>query len=485
MTYDPVDIFSFSNPNATYKACVSLQEDYYDTIQFAAVRGPEANYSQYLCVPQNGSEVFEIGDYGATVNYSTSYYLQIENPKLHQWENCTGDVGLAYNYDNSDTITQFQEILIDVTDDTDGNLIFGLDYNQEPEASTIQLGGVLEDYKTAINWAEQGDNAPQYHELIIEDLEFCGVPLLKQFSNNWNVIVDSGSSCITLPDEIYDKFYAYMSNTTVVEDAFSLPAFQFHVSNVQGGGSGDTLFIPLFNLLLPVDAIDEELGAPYVTKATASGGLEQQRLCVIKGPKILLTAAASDKPYTSPPPTIIFGSLTLQSMYFAANFLNQSVGLANKLSSDAVASFTSSTSGCKAEPICEGDQHYSSHDNKCHEPNCASYFLSVLDEDSHTCKFKQSSIITGLFFVLLFATGEIVSYFVVQYSASSLLDPRRNQNHADIGVGPVTKEIGRGMCKFVDFVLIYALGWVPVPQQQAGGGGHQRQQLAVPLQNPV
>ena len=176
---------------------------------------------------------------------------------------------------------------------------------------------------------------------------------------------------------------------------------------------------------------------------------------------------SSQTPFVNPAPQIIFGSLALQSIYFAADFTDRSVGLANKLSANAIASFAASSSGCATtrRGTCKGSQHFQARYNRCINPNCQAYFLTELDHDTMTCQFRSSSMIVGLVFVCLFATAEIISYFVVQYSATSLVDARRHQHRSDIGVGVITKEVGRVISIGVDWFIIHVYpGNMPAPR---------------------
>jgi hypothetical protein len=436
----PPQTYNLSAVNFSYSICESYTDiDYYDSALLVAVTIPEYNVS-FSCLPPPA--VASLGAASSTVNYTTSNYFQIENSVLHQWENASGVFGLSYDAYSSSSITPFQSILLNAS--LDGSRVFGLQLNAAPETNAMQLGGIDAQYSTTLEWAIQGSSSPSSHSIMIQNFSMCGVNLFAQFADVWSVVVDTSSACVVLPAEVYDIFSAWYDNETVIDDIYSAPSFSFKING------GQRYFqIPLFSLLIAQDAIDSEKGAPFVT--TSFAGV--QRLCVLKGGDI----TAIDG-YDSTPPQVIFGSLALQSLYFAADFSSLSVGFANKYSTDEQEFFLTSLSGCSAPASCVGQQKYKVSKNLCEEPDCDEYFFTTTDQSSHRCVFKNGSLICGVVIISIFALGEIVAYFVVQYSASTLSDMRRREyNH--VRIGTFTKEVGRVLTWILDALLFHLFSW--------------------------
>ena len=111
-------------------------------------------------------------------------------------------------------------------------MTFGLDFNEGPSGSTMQLGGVKEQYSKSLQWFYQPSSFPSNHVFFLENITFCGNSLLSNYSNNWPVVVDSGSVCMSLPSEFYDTFLAWLDNSTVIsiKDLDTLPAISFQLA---------------------------------------------------------------------------------------------------------------------------------------------------------------------------------------------------------------------------------------------------------------
>lgn len=475
-TYDLAVNRSFYYENTS--VCMGLSLD--DTsLQFISLPGIE-------CETQNQQLI--IGGASAFSNATTAPAQYIQNDQLHEWQHSNGVIGASYCQQNShydcDQLTSFQKLVQNSTSEQDlatanETLVFGLDFrtdsspdkytfptNVDGSNSAMQLGGVDAAYVDSIVWMRQVATKPAYHEFMIENVQFCGTSVLGNYSTNWPVMVDTGSVCLTLPGEIYDSFAAWFDNSTVIEDVNSMPAFSFQVRN---GERAATAYIPLSDLLLNVSAIEAEDGAPYVSlrDAVDDNMLLPRRLCVLRGSDITYRSGG-EVVYYSPPPQIILGSLAIQSVYFAADFAQPSVGIANKLSEAYIAGFDADHRvGCAAPAVCFGHQYFIYSENRCHNPDCRRYFFTELDESTMKCKYNQSNLTGGLIFLVLIIVAEVVAYFVTQYSAYSSLEPGRLAT-----IDPLTKHTGMGLSFLVDLVLVYVLKWVPSrPGAVAAGEG--------------
>lgn len=387
-------------------------------------------------------------------------------------------------------LTSFQKIVQNATSEQslvllNETLMFGLDFRTEAisavnkyisptsvvdSGSSMQLGGIDAAYEGSIVWMRQTTTQPTYHEFMVENLDFCGASVLGNYSTTWQAMVDTGAVCLTLPGEIYDSFSAWFDNTTVIEDVSRMPAFSFQIRN--GNGTAATAYIPLGDLLLNVSAIASENGAPYVSLRDPqnSGVVLARRLCVLRGQEI------GNKAYRSPPPQIVLGSLALQSLYFAADFAQYTVGIANKLSAAYIESFNATNRiGCAAPVQCFGKQYFVYAENRCHDPDCRRYFFTELDKATMTCKYNRSNLIGGLIFIVLIILAEVVAYFVTQYSAYTALESSRLAP-----IDPLTKYMGLGLTCVVDWAIIHILKWVPARSAAVaatGDGIVMRQQV--------
>jgi hypothetical protein len=372
--------------------------------------------------------------------------LFIKNPTLHDYWLENGVIGLSYSDAN---ITAFQSLLANVSDGA-SNQTFGLDFRNsgspiasvEQGQSSMQLGGVKATYEERIRWSQQAQSQLSKHLFFLENLQFCGVQLLGNYSTNWEVLIDTGSSCLTLPGEIYDSLTVWFSNSTIVTSYDRLPALSFNVI-----GANETLFIPLANLILPTNAISSsEKGAPYVQSVTS-----KNRLCLIRGGNIRTTNGK----YNNPPQQVVFGSLVLQSIYFAADFSTGGVGLANKLYPSEVTFYSNPNNPSCQRPLnCTGTQMYRPFKNKCKQPKCSKYFFMELDSSNGVCVYSQSAIGFGLFFIVLIVLLEVFSFFIYQYSSHTIWEGRRATGETLIKIDALTLLIGKYLSMVADLINV-------------------------------
>lgn len=401
-----------------------------------------------------------------TATHISATNIEIENPKLHQWGNANGDIGAAFciatSFDSTgaQTISQcsintpFQTIVSSATNETKYQYTFALDFRNPNSSITslssypsrAQLGGYdNERYDGAISWLPQPyPSYSQYHEFFLYGLELCGVSMLGKLADNWRVLVDTGrsihpeydltppfsqhafhlisigSSCLTLPGEIYDNVYGWYNGNVELNSLSELPAFSFQVNTATGSDGSIILFLPLETLVVEASAISsKESSALYLNVA----GDQSKRICLLKGDYVKSTSGL----YSNPAPAILFGALALQSLYVVFDFNSSSIGLANKLTPAEMQYYNSSRfASCRSATICSGYQTYDKFANLCSEPNCNNYMFGKLDSTTHTCVYKTNTLIVGLIFVLLIVLCEVYSFFVAQYSAFSLIGQRRN-----------------------------------------------------------
>jgi len=450
------------------------------------------------------------GNSHVVVNFSTSNYLLIDNPYLHPWGSSQGDIGMAYCNNGMclGTSSSFQQLLLN---DTGGNntlqhSIFGLDFQapqhnagsglQGNNNSTMQIGGVSHEYASSMVWLAQATDSPTYHEAMIKNLNICGNDLLSSYSNDWPVLVDTGSSCINLPAEIYDTFASWF-DTKAVPDTQNFPALTFSLSiptdneNIDAAASPSSAFasvassssssstqqkdqvfyISLASLMVNSTFFEGEPGAPFMYV-----NQQPQKLCVLRGGTILKNDGSGN--FLSPPPRIVLGSLALRSLYFGADFTSYSVGFANKLSAVQIKDHVENDAlRCLPRAKCIGQQQYSKQSNSCQPPPCDNFFFVLFDSATQSCLYDPNALGAGLFLVILFTIVEATAFFVYQYSALQALGmvpgsgihatsnggtPRAlTRPNTFFKVDPITRFIGKWCTKPVDYFVTRVLGWVP------------------------
>ncbi len=395
----------------------------------------------------------------SNINFTYSDNLTIENPYLHDWEHrIDGDIGLGYSM-SSTQATQFQSLLLNISNNN--SLTFGLDLqpfnNINNNISTMQLGYVKNQYISSISWELQPSQNPTYHQFFLYDLNFCGHNIIHNVATNWQVLVDTGSDCITLPGDIYDNVLSWLdSNNANSNDAnLILPAFHFTIKNKIG--KEQTIYIPLESLLIDKDDIMYEV-APTVNYKN-----KEQKLCLLQG------GAISDSDH----PQIVFGTLALHSFYLAGDYSSYSVGLANKLSEIELDKYTSASSSyqqlCQAPMACKGDEVYREYSNSCELPACTEYYFVLFDEVTHTCVYNQVAVAFGVIIIIAIVAIEIVSFVVLQYSSeyisynapSHINDTNVNEQQNSFKMDILSSYIGKFCVNFIDWIVLYILKWAP------------------------
>ena len=104
---------------------------------------------------------------------------------------------------------------------------------------------------------------------------------------------------------------------------------------------------------------------------------------------------------------------TCRSLYFAADYSQAAVGLANKNSSH-VNSGGSNEEYCKPTVQCIGDQKRDTFNNLCQEPTCDDYFFAELDSKTHTCVYSVGYATFGLLVTVCFVIFDLLSSFIYQ-----------------------------------------------------------------------
>jgi hypothetical protein len=460
--------FDTSDPNVYSDlpvdvGCLTLWEDdsyvvYYNVSSSNNCRSASAA----IVIPSDtGGQTSQLMN--VTVTVATQF--RTPNLRLHDWRDTGGNIGLGYCgqggcpkiygdygdltvYGEENVMSPFRMLLYNVTGNTSRTgipQVLGLDFNAEDNAavnsnfeytntSSMQLGGVLETYSSTMKWYQQPTNFPTYHTFMTTSLGVCGVNLLQSVkSYTWPVLVDTGSTCMKLPGEMYDSLSSWLlgpNGDATFASGTDLPSLMFQMddglvqatwkNNVDGAAyasqeASDFLYVPLQALLINTSFFDTDSSVMNVTV-----GSETRSLCILKSYNAL--GADDTNPMINPPPSIVLGSLALRSLYFAADFDAVKVGFANKISSAAQQShFSNDASLCKSKATCVGHQGYDYSTNTCVDPDCDDYFFVELDPDSRSCVYRQSMYNAGMVIIILCTLFEVTSFFALQYSSLQIM----------------------------------------------------------------
>jgi hypothetical protein len=375
---------------------------------------------------------------GATAELNVSFATQqyVANPLLHSWTQQTGIFGLNYPSETG-TMTSF-EALLEVTNSS----LFGLDLNADEALSSLQLGGVSQTYADSLAWSPSQPFTSLDHTFFLHHPEFCGVPLMANWSNNWPVVVDTASVCLTLPSEYYHLFLAWFNLTisTGTSSMDGLPALSFSLSP---STDSSRLYISLSDLLINTSDIKTE----QVPHLIAVPALPQElSLCVVEGDTI-------DDPRRSDlaTPPIIFGALTLRSLYFAGDMRTQRVAFANKHPPDGGGSSTQ----CLPPRQCRGESNLDRDYNVCMKPDCSRYFYVSFNHDTGMCEYNNGAYVVGLLFLTFIACLEVLTFFTTQYTFFE----HSYYSSLRFKPDPVTQLVGFYLLGFFDFLRVSVFGW--------------------------
>ena len=466
---------------ASGSPCYGLLEDTYYAINFLGMVPYNQPSSNYRCPNNKGLVSFTGTNTDTNINNITyRIYSKFQTPtnNLYNWSQVNGDMGLAYcnsgtgSAGNSCQMSYFQSVLNNTKTYLNqivlfGNktyfpnyynvskpLVFALDFKHlTSDNSTMQLGYLQNQYSSSISWTPPLYSSPQYHQFSIKELSLCGINILGNWSKTWPVLIDTGSTCLSLPQEMYDSVAGWIRTNLNTKDTTTttrLPGFSFRLSD--GSSKSQLLYIPLGNLILNNNTIITSInGGP---KVNLNGGFKQ--LCIIRGKPI--TTGRSDG--TLNIPAIVFGTLTLQSLYFAADFTTGHIGLASKVSNTAINDMTSPEANnvCQNPTVCKGDQKYVSTYNRCISPSCSHYVFMTVDTSTQTCSFNNTALGFGLFFILTTILLELISFFILQYTTYEFLT-KMSDNPIDDEDDNEQKRLKLKDAKKIDFITIFCGKW--------------------------
>jgi len=452
--------------------CFSLSEDGF--------------YVNFLSLSKNKSftcpnEYGDIKISGADTQGNYTYFLKFkpQNPSLNNWTAANGDIGLAYCgqglnckpsifqsllLNETTTLTEYElfgntSYIAPVLNSTTEPLVVGLDF-QGSKGGNMQMGEIDPLYQKKLVWAPIQTSTPLYQQVEIQNLNICNINLFANWSYTWPVIVDTGSSCLSLPQEMFTSFVDWYNNSEVTS-ADQLPAFSFSLSDVTSASQQhmNQFFVPLSTLLLPNSTHIGSTGGPSVVV----GGVKYS-LCVVRGSPI----TTNNIDGTLSTPLITLGSMVLQSIYFTADYTSGHVGFASKLSDEKQQYFASSASYSQCYPpaSCIGQQKYVYNYNKCTVPSCSHYFFTTVDSTTQSCKYSNGALGVGFTFIGLIVLIEVSAFFIMQRTTYEFIlseddggDPIHQQQKSEqlSKIDFVSRIVGKGLCYVVDGFIIHIL----------------------------
>ena len=328
-------------------------------------------------------------------------------------------------------------------------------------ASPLPLTGLslfccAEHWRDALVWSYPGSEGVEwYHSFLMFDLSVCGVNLqqgvLPSASQPLNAVVDSGSSCLALPLELFDALVTWLPVTcSDSADGQQLGAStSSSLSDVLGG-----------NVYPPVNG--RSASPPSINSASASNINPHVRYCWLAAdllvdmlPTLSFRLSASDPSLPDDDPTqpvrlllpladlilgtarssfasqvtpqrlclyrddsvqagapVTIGGRSLASLHVAFAMDSHQLGLANQpdvLPSDAT---------CVRPVHCVGQQTHDPVYNLCSDPHCSSYYLFTLDAQAHSCQLSPAFHVLGALAIALFIAVEVgLNEYIIELSA--------------------------------------------------------------------
>ena len=474
-------------PSHAIGRCLNLYEDFTPVIFYndSLSGGDECNKASVtIKIESNAGDSRTLSNVTTTI--AKKFFAQ--NPKLHNWKDLQGNIGLGYCgageckrvygnyydievYGMSDVMSQFRMLLYAVSGNTSITgvpQVVGLDFNVN-DLSTMQLGGVLKQYESSIKWYNQPANYPSYHNFVATSVSVCGVNLLQSTrSYSWPVMVDTGQVCLQLPSEMYSSLQSWLlgaDNSVSYADADALPSLIFLMddgltantwninvdqADYDAQPSSNFLYVPLKSLLVNTNYFLNDQGAMNVTVA----GVERS-LCILRS---YVTTTADNSIMVNPPPRIIFGSMVLRSLYFTANYEEVTVGLANKISrKDQNRYFSGDKDRCVEKATCIGQQSYDYATNSCLDVECENFFFAELDPVTRNCVYKASMYNAGVTIIILCVIFEVSAFFSNQYSSLQIMGLANPEAEGSMSssrpmvtqISPFTATVGKFFCLYI------------------------------------
>ena len=241
-----------------------------------------------------------------------------------------------------------------------------------------------------------------FHTFPLFKLSVCGVNLLSNFSSNYQVLVDTGTSCLGLPATFYDQLFKWIAPAVVYSTGDpSSGAF------VRRYGTKNEKFLPTITFRLSEHGplfrinLNDLLLEPYegpIMGQLRSKNLHYLPICVYKLPPNSLDAPGASS--ETHPRSLYFQNIVLGSMALTAmrttitiDMAQARIGLVHDPDADDHATTMGSDGVCSPPQQCVGGQSYFAASNVCEDPDCGKYLLRELDENTMTCVTSRTAYI--------------------------------------------------------------------------------------------
>ena len=359
----------------------------------------------------------------------TTSYVNPQWPISHDfsnWSAYSGIFGLSHNLLavlNSSFVSMMNKLV-----EMGAANVFSLDLRGGGvESSRLYMGGgprIPSDKGYQMVWSERQPfdlSTLVHHTFPIFDLSVCGINMFGNFTSNYFAIIDTGGSCLGLPETFYEELFVWLGNAFLrdldevskkpnwrpavyLREDFpisSLPSITFKLSE-----DGPVFSIDLRRLVLPKRQVkvfqkvyeDDgfDLLHPMCIYNIELGGFDR-----IPGG----TFRGNIQPPDLYSRKIVFGSLAVTALrtLVAFNLTSARVGLIH----DPGIVPRIKGPACIDPDICVGGQTYFAPLNMCEDPSCDAYFLRALDRETMTCNTTIYAYLVGGVLLVLFVAVEV------------------------------------------------------------------------------
>jgi len=281
---------------------------------------------------------------------------------------------------------------------------FALDLNRDQASSTLLLGEEYRQRTKVPQWSEAQPST--FHQLSVFDLSLCGASLLGTISGWWVAIVDTGSSCLGLPSDVFE----HMFNWLPAECNFARPGAAVSSTDEPRSLGLRTCWLP--------GNVSEGALPMLVFRLTQDAPLLQLPL-----EELLLPPAASGKreycirsqemPAAGHLPTevpLLFGSAVLEPFIsiFEMSPWRRRVGLSPEGQGPSVDQQMTRRATCVPRAECIGQQRYIAAANMCEEPDCSARYFQRFDSQTHRCVTSRWFLTLAVLILSCFAGAEIL-----------------------------------------------------------------------------
>ena len=355
------------------------------------------------------------------------------------WNNTNGIIGLRYDFSTAlDTINTFYQVMLELPQ---YQRWIGIHVNSSlwspgipSTQANLHLGGILSTMTESFSWSDPvrvhivspGVFGPvnRPYEATLYSLDICDHSLFVNHTQFIRASIDWSAQCLNLPGEMFDSLMQWIPVDCYDDSYDSNNAYEKEKSLNRGNVLRSVCYLKtgvnpsqlpslLFTIRQPNKPGDSPIQyqIPLSTllfddQSVISGG--NLRLCIERQGYIINTyhlIQNQDDVSLSPNPSIIFGAMTLQSLYTVLDIESSMVGFANLFSSQ------SDNTLCTPEVKCQGQQLYYVGSNSCESPLCL-YWLTSWNPEFYRCELSPFFYVPLISILVLFV---IVQFVLVRY----------------------------------------------------------------------